>query len=183
MVNRVAGNLALDFANTAAGRETPTPIEHLAAAGDLAAWAADAGVTARQVRVSPRLLAAALGLREAIFRIGAAIAHNTTPGRADLAGVKNVAAKSVSAASLAPTDGQFRLDFSATPAEAALLGPIAWSALDLLASGRLDRVKQCAGPGCGWLYLDTSKNGARRWCDMATCGNRTKARRHRLRTP
>ena len=75
----------------------------------------------------------------------------------------------------------YALDFSAAPAETALLGPIAWSAVDLLRSGRFERVKRCPGPGCGWLFFDHSKNNSRRWCDMATCGNRTKGRRHRAR--
>jgi predicted RNA-binding Zn ribbon-like protein len=53
--------------------------------------------------------------------------------------------------------------------------------VDLLTKGRLERLKRCPGPGCGWLFLDHSKNGSRRWCAMATCGNRTKGRRHRAR--
>ena len=36
----------------------------------------------------------------------------------------------------------------------------------------------CDGDGCAWLFIDTSKNRTRRWCDMAICGNRAKARRH-----
>lgn len=60
--------------------------------------------------------------------------------------------------------------------------PIVYSASQLLASNRLDRVRQCAGDDCGWLFLDTSRNHSRRWCDMADCGNRAKARRHYRRT-
>lgn len=55
----------------------------------------------------------------------------------------------------------------------------AWSAAQLLAHGPLDRVRACPGMGCGWLFLDTS--GRRRWCDMAWCGNRAKARAHAAR--
>lgn len=60
--------------------------------------------------------------------------------------------------------------------------PIVYSAAKLLASSGLDRVRQCAGDDCGWLFLDTSRNHSRRWCDMADCGNRAKARRHYRRT-
>ena len=49
-------------------------------------------------------------------------------------------------------------------------------ALDLLTSGQ--RVGRRAGERCGWLFVDTSKNHSRRWCSMAGCGNRAKARRH-----
>ena len=58
------------------------------------------------------------------------------------------------------------------------LAPLLWSAGDLLAGGKLDRVKRCANPECGWLFLDDSRAGKRRWCSMSSCGNREKARRH-----
>jgi predicted RNA-binding Zn ribbon-like protein len=53
---------------------------------------------------------------------------------------------------------------------------------DLLTSGDLDRVGQCADDRCGWLFLDVSRNGSRRWCSMEACGNRAKARRHYRRS-
>jgi predicted RNA-binding Zn ribbon-like protein len=43
------------------------------------------------------------------------------------------------------------------------------------------RIRCCAGPACILLYLDTSKSGRRRWCDMSTCGNRAKAAAHQAR--
>ncbi len=52
----------------------------------------------------------------------------------------------------------------------------AQSALSLAASTEPDRLKIC--PNCGWLFLDRSRNRSRTWCDMAVCGNRTKAKRH-----
>jgi predicted RNA-binding Zn ribbon-like protein len=48
---------------------------------------------------------------------------------------------------------------------------------DLMTSGEMLRVKACEKPDCRWLFLDTSKNHTRRWCDMRLCGNRMKARR------
>ena len=59
-----------------------------------------------------------------------------------------------------------------------MLPPILQSAVDLLVSKNdLERVKQCEGDSCGWLFFDTSRNRSRRWCSMADCGNRAKARR------
>ncbi len=59
------------------------------------------------------------------------------------------------------------------------LWALARSAADLLTSPRLSRVRECPGEdGCGWLFLDTSKNGSRRWCSMQGCGSRAKARRY-----
>ena len=51
----------------------------------------------------------------------------------------------------------------------------------LLTAPELPRVKQCAGRGCSWLFLDTSKNGSRRWCEMEVCGSRAKARAYYAR--
>jgi predicted RNA-binding Zn ribbon-like protein len=62
-----------------------------------------------------------------------------------------------------------------------LLAPVLWSAADLLVGPQIPRVRQCANPACGWLFLDTSKGGNRRWCSMSACGNRAKAHRHYMR--
>ncbi len=53
--------------------------------------------------------------------------------------------------------------------------PVAYSAAELLISPLKKRVKQCPGTRCGWLFLDNSPNNRRRWCSMATCGNKHKA--------
>lgn len=64
-----------------------------------------------------------------------------------------------------------------------LLWPIICSAIDLLTSPEVRRVKVCPGLGdCGWLFLDTSKSGRRRWCSMESCGSRSKMRRYYART-
>lgn len=59
---------------------------------------------------------------------------------------------------------------------ALLLTRIITNAIEILMSDSLKRVKFCAASDCGWLFIDTSKNNSRRWCDMADCGNRAKAR-------
>jgi predicted RNA-binding Zn ribbon-like protein len=61
------------------------------------------------------------------------------------------------------------------------LWSIAESAVNLLTSHLIDQVHECGSPTCRWLFLDTSKNHTRRWCDMAICGNRMKARRFQAR--
>lgn len=57
------------------------------------------------------------------------------------------------------------------------LWALAMSASDLMTSEAVDRVRACGNAECRWLFLDTSKNHTRRWCDMKLCGNRMKARR------
>lgn len=54
-----------------------------------------------------------------------------------------------------------------------ILAPLAKDAYDLLLSEKLDRIKNC--PSCGWIFLDTSRNGSRRWCSMKSCGSNVKA--------
>ena len=60
------------------------------------------------------------------------------------------------------------------------LWPVLRSAGALLASEEADRIRTCAGPDCGWMYVDRSRNGFRRWCQMRTCGTREKSRRRRV---
>ena len=48
-------------------------------------------------------------------------------------------------------------------------------------AGNAHRVRICDNHSCRWLFYDESRSGRRRWCDMATCGNRAKAARHRAR--
>jgi predicted RNA-binding Zn ribbon-like protein len=62
---------------------------------------------------------------------------------------------------------------------AGMVIPVVESAADALIAGELARVRRCNDPRCGRVFYDTTKNGRRRWCDMATCGNRAKAARHR----
>ncbi len=64
---------------------------------------------------------------------------------------------------------------------AGLMIPIVESAADSLVVDELPRVRRCAEARCTRVFLDTSRNGTRRWCDMGTCGNRAKAARHRAR--
>jgi predicted RNA-binding Zn ribbon-like protein len=79
-------------------------------------------------------------------------------------------------------DGSFSRAFVAVgDAFAGLLIPIVESAADALILAELDRVRRCADPRCGRVFQDETKNGRRRWCDMATCGNRAKAARHRMK--
>lgn len=62
-----------------------------------------------------------------------------------------------------------------------LLLPIAQTLSDLVCEADFTRVKQCEGPACTMLFLDTTHRHARRWCSMALCGNRAKQAKHRAR--
>jgi len=175
-------DLCLAFANTRYWRGSSAPTEELLTPDDLLRWVGTAArlPTALTGRFegSDHLLADGLALREAIYRCFATTAHGGEPAVADL-----------DALNAALTEGPERRrvhrgGWEAWPSEttaAALLAPMLWSAADLLAGGQLARVRQCANPQCGWLFLDSSKGGNRRWCSMSACGNRAKAHRHYLR--
>jgi predicted RNA-binding Zn ribbon-like protein len=78
------------------------------------------------------------------------------------------------------SDGGFVRNFvTAGDVFAGLLIPVIESAADALVNGELARVRRCANPRCSRVFFDGSRNGKRRWCEMATCGNRAKAARHR----
>ena len=79
-------------------------------------------------------------------------------------------------------DGQYQRSFVPTgDAFAGLMIPVVESAADTLVAGDIRRVRRCAEPRCHRVFLDTTRNGLRRWCDMGTCGNRAKAARHRAK--
>jgi predicted RNA-binding Zn ribbon-like protein len=69
----------------------------------------------------------------------------------------------------------------ATAALDSPLWPIAWSAARLVISDESPRLRVCAGPDCGWVYVDRSRNGLRHWCQMKSCGTAAKTLRRRAR--
>jgi predicted RNA-binding Zn ribbon-like protein len=125
---------------------------------------------ARRVRTVLRTLAER-GAARADCRVDALTEINRVLGRS--AGTRRVELCA---------DGTFARAFVPVgDAFAGLLIPIVESAADALILGELTRVRRCADPRCGRVFQDETKNGRRRWCDMAVCGNRAKAARHRLR--
>jgi len=183
----LGGHPALDLVNTVDWRGREDREETLVSYAALLACCRRLGLVSsdiverleRAARLSPAeadaLLAEALALREAMARL----AEAGKGSLADLALVNHWLAQPSAAASLKlKPAGGYRLAEPEAADLAAPLRAIARAAADLLTSSRLRRVRCCGGPGCGWLFLDTSPNGRRRWCSMEGCGNRAKARRH-----
>src|SRR5687767_9181357 len=132
--------------------------------------AAAALVDARRVRASLRALAER-GSHLANVRAAALSEINRVLGRS--AGTRRVEARD---------DGSYARSFVPVgDAFAGLLMPVVESAADALILGELHRVRRCAASRCARVFFDQTKNARRRWCDMATCGNRAKAARHRQR--
>jgi len=189
------GLLCLDFANTARHAGT-APREDLPTYGALVAFGEQAGILtradARALRTAgarrpgdaARVLARALALRTAIYRIFSSIAAGKRVRPEDLSVLDGMAGEAAAHAHLTAHDGVFRweLDAGALRDLEGPLWPIVRSATDLLTSEHLATVRECALETCSWLFLDHSKNQKRRWCDMKICGNRSKVRRHYART-
>ena len=188
----IGGVLALDFCNTASGRGTDTHLEHLNTAGDLLTWARHAGVLdeAREAELrrlcsddpafSVRMLAGALRLRDAIYRLDAALARKEPAEQADIDVVAQTYSACLAQGTLGTLEGGFGWAWSVDRApEEVVIGPIAVSAMAVLSAADRGRLKQCDGHHCGWLFLDTTKSNTRRWCEMEVCGNRAKQKRHR----
>jgi len=62
-----------------------------------------------------------------------------------------------------------------------VLWPVLRAASELLASEESTRIRECGGDDCGWMYVDRSRNGLRRWCQMEVCGTKEKSRQRALR--
>jgi predicted RNA-binding Zn ribbon-like protein len=187
----VGGALCLDFANTTSGRGTPMRLEHLRSWDHLLAWSEHVGIidaarrmtfTELESMPTDAALKGALGLREAIHEMFGAAITRSPPSPAALDRLNEVLSQSGAAARLA-SDGRGYAwswpDLAAAPQS--LLWPVARSAAALLTGGDLARVKFCPGMGCGWLFLDRTRNGRRRWCEMEVCGSRAKMRRYHQR--
>ena len=110
----------------------------------------------------------AIELRETLHRLFDAEAQDKTPAARDLAALNEALAAAPNRTALRRERGAYGWDIDVKSGTAlALLAPVLWSAGDLLAGPRLDRVRRCANPECGWLFLDDSRAGKRRWCSMS----------------
>lgn len=177
----VAGNLALDFINTVGNRltekrdyfRTPADVERWARLGGL--LHEEAGPSAFGSRQLDRIRAA----REQLYGVFHLLVIGTPPTAELIEPVNALLAEVADGRQLLCVGGKIAWEWQATRRDPLrILGPVLLSASELLASNTLDRLRQCADQACGWLFLDRSQAFKRRWCSMADCGNRAKARRH-----
>jgi predicted RNA-binding Zn ribbon-like protein len=177
------GRLCLDFANTLDHRPTGRPKERLETYADLAAWSRESGIlSAREERAllaraqgapgkALKVLDRARSMREAIFAI---FSRRAAAALDDL----RRALPRVYGRPVLRSRRDYELAWEDDPeALDRMLGPVVRSAVDLLTSKELERVRVCAADDCDWLFLDESRSRSRQWCDMSACGNRAKARR------
>lgn len=168
----VGGALCLDFVNTTGARSSGAPRERLTRDADLRAWSRRLGLG------SPgrTTLARTLELRELLYAVLRPLADHADPSPDAVATLGAWWRAERSRRALVSRDGAFTLELRSGDDEPdAMLWPIVASAVDLLTSDRLARLKRCGE--CDWLFLDETKNGSRNWCKKE-CGDRARARRH-----
>jgi predicted RNA-binding Zn ribbon-like protein len=188
MFDFTGNNLSLDFCNTLHDRKS-TPLELLTGYDRLLVWSQDAHIlTEEEAQLlteearfhqeeAAAVLRQAIDLREAIFHLCAAYIQHSPAEETDL--ITFNTALSMAHSCIVPGEHGFAWDW--LPKEGALdrmLWPVVRTAADLLTSEELKDARICASDTCGWLFIDQSKNHTRRWCDMKSCGNRAKARKH-----
>jgi predicted RNA-binding Zn ribbon-like protein len=188
----------LDFVNTVGWRLTDRPSEYLRSYEDLLTWGRQAGLLtpeeteglSQQATLDPEgaqeTLSRALALREAIHRAITAAIAGEPQDESDLSALNRELSIALSRLRVMPAGDAYGWgwDWSGDDGRPPLdspLWPVARSAAELLTSPKLSRVKVCADKGCGWVFLDESRNSSRRWCDSRDCGNRERVRRYLTR--
>ena len=152
-------------------------------------WARDAGVIShaaagklaheagRHPAAAQAAFARCMVVREALVSVlGAAVEHRQPPAE-DLRRFNAALGEAGEHLRLAGSKGEFHLDWDTDSSFERVLWPVVRSAVDLVTSGDVLRLRICEGNGCGWFFLDTTRNRSRRWCNMASCGNRAKVKR------
>jgi predicted RNA-binding Zn ribbon-like protein len=171
-----SGNVALDLAGTVGHRDGPDRHDHLTGPAVLAAWTVDAGLLDRAPEVDGAGLASAVRLRESVYALARARVEGRAADADDLA-VLNAAAEAPPVTPRMRADGTTLREGDLTAA----LSEVARSLIGLLGGPAATGLKACQAHPCTRLYLDSSRRGGRRWCDMRECGNRAKAAAYRRR--
>ena len=194
LVPAPSAELCVAYANTRYWRGSVPATESLNGFGDVLAWCGGTGAidvqTLKEIEAwagrhgseAAQVFNETVAARETIYALLGAAAVGDAIAARDVDALNRLLAAAPARATLAagPNAHLWQLP-AATPAAASLLAPVLWSAGDLIAGQRLQRLRMCANEKCRWLFIDDSKSGTRRWCAMSSCGNRAKAHRHYLR--
>jgi predicted RNA-binding Zn ribbon-like protein len=192
-IELIGGHLALDLVNTVSWRQDADRWrENLAVPLDLLTWAHRAALLDEQHLTAMRLAmaedaGAAEGILSRVRDLREHLYHHLADCIDHPGGEQQIRkgsplhrafADAVAASSLAGTPARWSLPVR-SPHD--LPGALALRGLDLVQTMPRDRLRRCDDDGCGWLFLDTTRNHSRRWCSSGDCGNRDRARRHYAR--
>lgn len=173
----IGGRPSLDFVNTISWPGTQGAHDWLDSTANLRRWLQAAGLPAFAPK--PRDLATIVDLRASLVAVLRQLAHGSRPPRKAIDDLNRRVVKANSRRIIDPST----LTWAWLSPEHAIdaFAPVLLDAADLVTEGNHDRLRYC--PACDWLFEDQTRNGQRRWCDMADCGSRDKARRyyHRIK--
>jgi predicted RNA-binding Zn ribbon-like protein len=170
------GSPALDLATTMVGRLGASPRDLLAAPADLDRWLVAAALAQTAPGATEGNLVQARSLREALYRLALSRAEAVALPDADRELLNAYAALPAAPLQLG-ADGRAHLAGDVR----GLLAELAREGVSLLGGDFGDRIRQCEGPPCAVLFVDTSRKGDRRWCSMSACGNKAKVAEWRKR--
>jgi len=174
-------HLAVDFINTVNARPVFTR-DDLTTAEDVFEWASAAGLPTKGGAVNPELdrrgFEAIIELREKLYRVFAPMAAGGAPDADALRFVSCRAASAIATAEWVKVGARLEPRWHECSLDA-IGDRLADEAMALLRGPAIARLGACAG--CGWLFVDTSRAHARRWCSMNACGVRDKMRRYHQR--
>jgi predicted RNA-binding Zn ribbon-like protein len=180
----VADDAALDFVNTAEERGHPAAGDALVTPADLCLWGQRYGLLGRSVKLGADAddeLVRARRARDLLYDVFAARVHGRDAASAQLAELAELARTAYSAARLQSAD-DLSIRWCWNRSDLATVRHVAvTSGVELLRAEPSPRLKQCPGDHCGWIFLDTTKRGNRRWCLMSECGQEAKSERRRAR--
>jgi predicted RNA-binding Zn ribbon-like protein len=181
----IGGHRALDLVNTVSWRgDAERRTDHLGSGAALVRWAGFAGVAPTRLTAdddADRAATEVRGLREDLYAVLRPVLDggDAVPSTA----VENLRDRYAGAVRLARAGSALPLRWAIEVRSAADLSPaLTLVVVDLLEHADLGRLRECRDEGCGWVFLDRTRNRSRVWCSSADCGNRTRARRHYART-
>jgi predicted RNA-binding Zn ribbon-like protein len=172
----VSGHVGLDLAGTVGRWHRPDQFDRLTSAERVSDWTREAGLLDAAPPVDEVGREATLALRAAIYRLAMAHIGGKSADPADLDTVNAAAAHPPVTVRLSGPDRITRVgDLDQA------LSSVARRTIELLGGPDASRLKVCGADDCTRIYLDISRRGDRRWCDMRECGNRAKATAYRRR--
>ncbi len=188
-IKLIGGSVCLDFINTMHDRSLENSFDYIGEGyPSLLNWCEYAGVWDRATLLKLQTLKnneaaqnkvhqAAIELRNILFSLFSAMADHAPLPAADLSGFNYFLSETLLHKRVVADGTQLTSawDLSICRFDMILL-PVVEAAYQLLIGGDHQKIKKC--PACGWVFIDKSKGGRRRWCSMDTCGTIDKSRRY-----
>jgi predicted RNA-binding Zn ribbon-like protein len=200
----IGGNLSLDFVNTVSGRsgninknkmrnyEDSPRAEKINDYADLLTWCVKAHLmnktkadrllllAEKSLPATEKVLRRALILRESSYRLFKSVIEGWEPEAADVEKLNKELSMARQHQKLIWRENAYVFQWiDDENALDSMLWQIADSTAKMLTTDDTSRIRHCGNDNCNWLFLDTSRNRSRHWCDMKDCGNLTKVRRFR----